>query len=300
MKIIVIFNPWANRGKAQSKQAELESLCQRHGFYLQITQRAGDAQRFAKEAAEAGADIVAAAGGDGTVHEVVNGLCQVENLTSLLGILPVGSGNDLAFGLGIPTRLSLAAERLLNGQTKKVDLAKIEDENGRFQYADNNLGIGFDAQIVIQTESINWPGGFFLYLFATLKTLFQEFRMIPLDITFDGETVQQSTLFLALGVGARGGGGFMLTPFAKHDDDLVDSCLVAEASRLRALTLLPSAINGRHVNVKEVTMRQSKKIIIRSTDPMPIHIDGEVFAYPEDNVKAVTITSIPKALQVRL
>ena len=298
MQVIVIFNPWANRGKAQKKQAEIEEICRQHGFQLYLTEKSGDAQRMAKEAAEANVDVVVAAGGDGTVHEVVNGLCQVEGLQPRFGILPVGSGNDLAFGLDIPTRLSTAAGKIVNGQTKWLDLAKIVDENGRFQYADNNLGIGLDAQIVIQTESINWPGGFFLYLWATFKTLANNFNIIPLNISFDGEQIEQSTLFLALGVGARGGGGFLLTPNAQHDDDLIDSCLVAEASRLRTLTLLPSAINGSHIHVKEVSMRQNKQVVIQSPHPMPIHIDGEIFAYPEDNIRSVTVTSIPKAIEV--
>ena len=298
MRVIVIFNPWANRGKANKKRAELERICEAHGFELAYTQKAGDAQQLASQAAADQVDVVAAAGGDGTVHEVVNGLCQVENVSARLGILPMGSGNDLAFGLGISKELNKAAQQILHGVPKAIDLAKIVDEHGRTRLADNNLGIGFDAQVVIQTESLTWPGGFFLYLVATLQTIVSHFYTLQLNIQFDDETVQQSALFLALGLGFRGGGGFRLTPDAKHDDNLIDSCLVDPVSRLTALALLPSAINGSHTKASFVSMRKSVQINIKSAQPMPIHIDGEIFAYPKDNVKEVTITSLPAAIEV--
>lgn len=301
MRIIVIFNPWANRGGAKKKQPQLEALCREHGFELVCTEKTRDAERLAKEAANKQYDVVVAAGGDGTVHEVVNGLCQSDQRSTRLGVLPIGSGNDLAHGLGIDKDLAKAVQQIKFGTPKAIDLAKIVDENGRFSLADNNLGIGFDAQVVIQTEGITWIGGFLLYLIATLKTFITHYTMLTLDIQFDKEVVQQDALFMALGLGFRGGGGFRLTPDAKNDDNLIDSCTVSPLNQLKALfIMLPKALFGKHTKEKFVAMRKNQKIVIKSTQPMPIHVDGEIFAYPEDNVKHVTITSLPAAVEVMI
>jgi YegS/Rv2252/BmrU family lipid kinase len=299
MKIIVIFNPWANRGGAQKHRSTVEALCRLHQIALTYTQGAGDAQKMAYEAAVSGYDVVVAAGGDGTVHEVVNGLYQAQTKCRL-GILPVGSGNDLAFGLGVPKKLDAAIDRILHGKPTAIDLARVEDENGRFLIADNNIGVGFDAQVVIETESIKRIGGFLLYLIATFRTLIYNFVPYPLTARFDGESVEQNALFVAFGVGRRGGGGFLLTPNASHHDNKVDSCFVRPVSRLQALLIMPSTLNGRHVNQSYITMRQSETITIHSDKPMPIHVDGEVFAYPSDQIHSIMIHSLPNAVHVML
>ena len=115
---------------------------------------------------------------------------------------------------------------------------------------------------------------------------------------FDDEKAAQEILFLAMGVGPRGGGGFFLTPDARHDDNLIDSCMVNPVGRLTMLGMLQKAIKGTHTNSRHVTMRQSQQISIRANMPLPIHVDGEMFAHPQDDVRHVTITSLPAALQV--
>jgi diacylglycerol kinase family enzyme len=95
----------------------------------------------------------------------------------------------------------------------------VEDEHGRFALFDNNLGIGFDAIVVIQTESITRVHGFLMYFVAVLRTIAFYYQTPHLTLDFDGEQVAQQVLFLAMGLGPRGGGGFFLTPDARHDDD---------------------------------------------------------------------------------
>ncbi|MFQ5436932.1 MAG: diacylglycerol/lipid kinase family protein, partial [Anaerolineae bacterium] len=131
-----------------------------------------------------------------------------------------------------------------------------------------------------------------------LETIAFYYRKPHLDIWFDDEPVSQRVLFLAVGVGFRAGGGFLLTPDARHDDDLIDSCLVNPIGRLTMLNMLGNAIKGTHIYSKHVTMRKSKKIVVKSGSPVPIHVDGELFAVPEDNVGQVTITSLPAAIEV--
>lgn len=299
MKARIVLNPTADRGRSRQHKAELVALCQQiDGFELVTTQGPGHAVTLAREAANAGYDLVAAAGGDGTIHEVVNGLVQGDRATTRLGIVPIGSGNDLAYALEAPTDVAEAVRRLQNGRSRRIDLARIEDEYGRYQIVDNNVGIGFDATVVIQTENITRVHGFLMYLLATLHTIAFYYNTPQLNMQFDDEAVSQAALFLTLGVGFRGGGGFLLTPNARHDDNLIDSCLVNPIGRLTMLGMLLKAMRGTHVQSRHVTMRQNQRIVVRSDRPLPIHVDGEMFAYPKDNVRQVTVTSLPGALEV--
>lgn len=299
MKTIVVMNPWANRGGAKKQRALLQTLCKDSGIELVFTERIGHAREIAYEAAETGYELVVAAGGDGTVHEVVNGLYEADGAAAL-GVVPMGSGNDLAFALGIPSRLNEAIDRLRNGKPTPIDLARITDDNGRYRIVDNNIGIGLDAQVVIVSEAIKRIGGFLLYLIATLKTMLYHYIPYRLIADFDDEQFEEDALFVAFGVGPRGGGGFLFNPAANHFDNKIDACIVEMLPRLTALRLMPTTLNGRHIHAKYVTLRQSQTVTIRCDKAMPIHVDGEVFARPEDEVRAVTIQSLPGAIRVML
>lgn len=300
MRTKIIMNPWSDQQRAIDHKAQIETLVKQYGAAdLILTERPGHAVKLARQAADEGYDLVVAAGGDGTVHEVVNGLIQGGKADTMLGVLPIGSGNDFAFGQGLPLDdLEKAVACLFQGAPRLVDVARIEDENGRYKIFDNNFGLGFDAIVVIRTEAINRIHGFLMYLTAVFQTIAFYYQTPHIEAWFDDEKVSQETLFLAMGIGPRGGGGFFLTPDAVSNDDLIDSCLVNPVGRLTMLGMLGKAIKGTHIHSKHVTMRQNKRIRIQSNMPMPIHIDGEIFAYPKDNVRQVTITSLPAALKV--
>ncbi|MFO7538443.1 MAG: diacylglycerol kinase family lipid kinase [Chloroflexota bacterium] len=300
MRVKVILNPWSDRGRAAKLEQQIPVWARQAGGELELvlTERPGHAKQLAREATLAGYDLVVAAGGDGTVHEVVNGLVQGGQATATLGVIPVGSGNDFAFSQGITTNPEAAVQRLFSGQPVTIDLARVEDEHGRFALFDNNLGIGFDAIVVIQTEAITRVHGFLMYFLAVLRTIALYYQTPHLTLDFDNERVAQEVLFLAMGMGRRGGGGFLLTPDARHDDDLVDSCTVDPIGRLRMLGMLGKAIRGTHIHAPFVTMRKNRRIVAQANQPLPIHIDGEIFAYPRDNVRQITVTSLPQALQI--
>jgi diacylglycerol kinase (ATP) len=300
MRVKVILNPWSDRGRAAKLQDQIPEWARQAGGELDLvlTDRPGHAKQLAREATLAGYELVVAAGGDGTVHEVVNGLMQGGQAAASLGVIPIGSGNDFAYSQGIPFDPEQAVTRLFNGQRATIDLARVEDEHGRFAIFDNNLGIGFDAIVVIQTEAITRVHGFLMYLLAVLRTIALYYQTPHLVLDFDGEHVAQQVLFLAMGLGPRGGGGFFLTPDARHDDDYIDSCTVNPIGRLTMLGMLGQAIKGTHVNSPHVTMRKNRRIVVQADQPLPIHIDGEIFAYPRDYVRQITVTSLPQALQV--
>lgn len=299
MPIKVILNPNADNGRGAAQAQQIEDAAQPFGGVdLVLTERPYHAVELAKQAVADGYDIVVGAGGDGTISDVVNGLVQAGNAQTKLGIIPTGSGNDLAWDLGISTDVKTAVSRLFSGETTQIDLARIEDEYGRSRIFDNNLGIGFDAAVVIKTETITRAHGFLKYLLATIHTILFSYQAPHMQLTFDDQTEAQETLFLAFGLGRRHGGGFFITPDAQHDDNLVDSCTVDPVNRLTMVRMLLAVMRGTHTKEKFVTMRQNETIIVKSDRPLPIHADGEIFAYPKDNVRQVTIKSLPAAIEV--
>ena len=301
MRVKVILNPIADLGHGIHKKEIIKSEGEKWGgLDLVVTDRRAHACQLAHEAVSEGYDVIVAAGGDGTVHEVVNGILQDGKSRSKLGVIPIGTGNDFAYAANIPKEIPAAVEHIFRGSIRTIDLAAAVDDRGVYKLFSNNLGIGFDANVIIRMEAITRLHGFPQYIWGVLKTLALDFQPFRIDMRFDDEELMQDTLFVAFGIGARHGGGFMLTPDALHDDDKVDTCTVRPMNRLRALMLLNSAVQGTHVQESEVTMRQSKHIEISSRQPLPIHIDGEVFAYPQDNVYRITITSLPAAIEVMI
>jgi YegS/Rv2252/BmrU family lipid kinase len=299
MRVKVILNPSADLGRGILKKEIIKSEGEKWGgFDLVVTDRQGHASKLAHQAVGEGYDVIVAAGGDGTVHEVVNGMLQDGKPRSKLGVIPIGTGNDFAYGTNIPKEIPAAVEHIFRDHSRPIDLAEVVDDRGVQKLFANILGIGFDANVVIRVEAITRLHGFPKYLWGVLKTLALDFRPFRFDLRFDDEELIQDTLFVAFGIGTRHGGGFMLTPDALHDDDKVDTCTVRPMNRLRALILLNSAVQGTHVQKSEVTMRQSKHIELSCSRPLPIHIDGEVFAYPQDDVHRMTISSLPAAIEV--
>lgn len=299
MRVQVILNPSADNGRGAASRALIEEAARPFGSVEVVpTEYPGHAASLARTAVNEGYDLVVAAGGDGTISDVVNGLVHGTRASTRLGIIPIGSGNDLAWDLGVAMDIETAVSRLFSNEIKTLDLARIEDDLGRYRIVDNNLGVGFDATVVIETERITRLYGFAKYLLATFRTIAFYYDTPRLTITFDDETISQETLFITFGLGRRHGGGFLLTPDADHTDNLIDTCMVDPINRVTMLRTIVAAMKGAHTNKSFVAMRQNEQIIVKSDSPMPIHTDGEVFAYPKDNVRQITVTSLPAAIEV--
>lgn len=299
MRAKVILNPGSGDGRASHLHPRIVDLFSPYARAdAFVTERPRHATELAQAAAAEGYDVVVAVGGDGTVHEVVNGLVRGGRATLPLGVLPVGTGNDFAWGLGMAAEPEEAVRRIFEGQQRTVDLGYIVDDRGRGELFQNNLGIGFDASVVIRTESFRHLNGFPMYLAAVLQSIIRNFQTPRLEMRFDDEQVVQRALFLALGNGPRGGGGFLMVPDAKFDDGMLDSCLANAVGRVTMLSMLTRVMKGTHVTSPHVTIRRNRRFAIKSDLPMPIHLDGEMFAYPRDNVHEVTISTLAAALDV--
>jgi YegS/Rv2252/BmrU family lipid kinase len=299
MRAKIIFNPAADHGRASQLEDQILNWCLEfcQADFVR-TERNGHAYEIARQTVADDYDVIISAGGDGTVHETINGLVQGHQSPINLGIIPIGSGNDYSFGLNLTSDPQKAIERIFTGEPREIDLANVDDGKGRSQLACNGIGIGFDATITIQSQMITRIHGFGMYLLATLRTIAFYYQTPRFQVYFDDQLVSQKALLLAVGLGPRIGGGFYLTPDALFDDELLDSCLVNPVGRATMLQMLPKVMRGTHVTSRHVTMRRSHSIKLASDMALPVHIDGEIFAHPDDNVRTLNITSLPAAVRI--
>jgi len=299
-KIKIILNPMADMGNAWRVARDLRSITEEHGgVEWSGTVYPGHAIELAKQAGRDDYDLVIAMGGDGTVHEVMNGLMQIpENKRPILGVVPVGSGNDFAHGINASTIPNEALRRAINGEPSTVDLGLMTDENGRNVYFDNTLGIGFGATVTIRSHQLPLLRGFLMYLTAVLQTIALDHNPIRMQIETDGEKWEQGVSYLVLCNGTREGGGFLIAPDAKIDDGLLHFAMIKDVSRLMMLRIVPEVMKGTHGRFKEVKMGTCKRFTISANRPLYIHADGEIFTGPGTDLRKVSFEILPNALKV--
>jgi diacylglycerol kinase (ATP) len=285
--LTLIFNPAAGRGQARRCHASLQnSLAQKAQAYgtrcqLLETTSPGEATFLAAQAAKEGCDLIVAAGGDGTLGEVVNGLAQ-SNYTSVLGILPFGTGNDFARCLGIGTDWQKALNVLFEGTTRRVDVghALFEDTGARHLFI-NVAGCGFDALVAQHVNDFRFHRlwrhvrGVPAYLSAVGQELLK-LRAVDLSLECDGQVIQQRAMLCAVANATSYGGGMLVAPDARFDDGEFDICLIKEAGQMEFLRAFPRVFKGTHTSHSKVQMLRGREISLRSEPPLPVLIDGEV------------------------
>jgi diacylglycerol kinase (ATP) len=232
-------------------------------------------------------------GGDGTVQEVVNGILAA-GLSASMGIVPVGTGNDLARSLALPTDPAEAWTAAIGSTTSPMDAALATDGRGRRRWFASAGGIGFDAQVATAMATRRGLGATRAgYLVTTLVEL-RRFRNCRVELTLDGRTEALAVLFVAVANGAYYGGGMHIAPGARANDGLLDVCVVGDISRLTALRQLPNLYRGRHVDHPAVTLHAGvRRIAVDGANGTPVHLDGEPFGS-----LPIEIEVAPAALEV--
>ena len=299
-KVKIVLNPMADMGNAWRVARDLRSITEQHGGVdWSGTVYPGHAIELARQAGEQGYDIVIAMGGDGTVHEVVNGLMQIPaEKRPILGVVPVGSGNDFAHGIGASKNPSQALTRALDGEVATVDLGLMTDEHGRKEYFDNTLGIGFGAVVTIRSHRIPLIRGFLMYLTSVLQTIILDHNPMHMQIETDEQKWEQSVIYLVLCNGPREGGGFLIAPEAKIDDGILDYAMITNVSRPMMFRIVPEVMKGTHGRFRQVRMGTFKKFTLTADRPLYIHTDGEIFSGPGTDIRKVSFEVLPGALKV--
>lgn len=299
-KVKIVLNPMADMANAWRVARDLRSITEQHGGVdWSGTVYPGHAIELARQAGEQGYDMVIAMGGDGTVHEVVNGLMQIpEERRPVLGVVPVGSGNDFAHGLNVSTTPSKALNCALDGKVSTVDLGLMTDEHGHKEYFDNTLGIGFGAIVTIRSHQLPVLRGFLMYLTAVIQTIILNHNAMHMQMQTDNETWKENVIYLVICNGPREGGGFLIAPDAKIDDGILHYAMITDVSRPMMFRIVPEVMKGTHGRFRQVKMGTCRKFSLSSNRPLYIHADGEIFTGPGTDLRKVTFEVLPNALKV--
>ncbi|MGL6096299.1 MAG: diacylglycerol/lipid kinase family protein [Fimbriiglobus sp.] len=294
-RTVVIFNPAAGRGRAKSL---IDMAVQRLSGEVELrpTNGPGHAIELAESATNEGVGRVIAAGGDGTVHEVANGLLRTNRTNMVLSTLPLGSMNDYAHSLGLKTwwREPPPGSQLT---VATVDIGIVRG-GGRERFFVNGLGVGFGGMVTIESRSIRRLRGQALYTLAFLKAGWRHFRQPEMAVEFDGKTLFAPTLALSVNLAQREG-GFPVTPDARLDDGWFDTFHAAGLKRWQLLRYLPALLAGSlpddHPNLRR---NRCRVVRLRSAVPLCVHTDGELFCVPSDEVRTLEIEIMPGRLLV--
>jgi len=301
-KTLFIINPNANLGTAWKQASDLKPIMDEFGG----ADWAGSvypthAVELTKKGVEDGYDLIIAGGGDGTVHEVVNAIMSFpKEKRPALGVLPLGSGNDFSYAVGMDPVPWVALRQIFTGEPKWIDIGEINDDWGRTIYVDNTIGIGFDAIVTIYSHDMPLVRGFLMYLAAVLKTIFLNHNPVGMKVTLDGEkTWEDKLIMLTLCNGPREGGGFMLYPEASQMDGVFNYVTVKEVGRGTMLfRLLPAFMKGTHLPHKKVESGAFQELTLEADAPLYIHVDGEVFAGFTNDLRKLSLKIHHQAIQV--
>jgi len=296
----LIVNPNADLGRAWQKASDLRPIVEEFGGAdWSGTVYPTHAVELARQAALDGYELVIAVGGDGTVHEIINGLMQVPpEQRPKLGVVPLGSGNDFSHAIGMDPRPAFALRQVFTGQPKRVDVGRLLDGHGRQEYFNNTLGIGFDAAVTIRSRNFAMVRGFLIYFIAVLQTIILNHDAPRMQVATDRETWDEEMLMLVLCNGGREGGGFLVAPDARIDDEVLHYAGVRRVSRPMMIRLVPEVMRGTHGNFSQVRMGQFTRMSLQADRPLYIHIDGEIFAGFGVDVRKLDIEIFPGAIEV--
>jgi len=297
-RIKMIINPNADMGNAWRQAADLRPIVEEYGGADWTgTVYPTHANELAHQAGLQGYDLVIAVGGDGTVHEVINGLMRLPaGKRPKFGVVPLGSGNDFAHAAGVESSPDLALKQALTGKPRKIDIGVIEDEHGRKEYWDNSVNIGFGGSVNIYSHSHPRLRGFLMYLVAVLEVMVSRYDVLPMQIVSDGKKWEDELMMLAVCNGPREGRGFITAPGASIDDGFLNFTAVQRVSRPMMFRLIPEFMRGSQGNFRQVRMGKVKKMEIRSSESLTLHTDGETWAGFSSNVHHLKIRVLPKAL----
>jgi diacylglycerol kinase (ATP) len=285
----IILNPYAGRWNAQKKRDEVVNLMKSSGmdFDLVLTQAPNHGTQLAYQAVKNGYHPIISAGGDGSVSEVMNGIVKAaqedHSKPVPLGILPLGSANDLVVNLGLPTDLAGAASTVTGGEIRYIDLGvvdawDVEKKVKKTRYFDNNSAIGLEPTITLIQQRISWMRGSIRYVVAALLGVLKNPQW-NMHLQWENGDYHGPATLVTAGNNPLTGGVFYMAPHADPFDGLLNCVFGFMASRIQILRLLPRTMKAgagnyvEHPAINEINVEWLK---IHTDQPTPLHADGEI------------------------
>ena len=292
----LVFNPTAGRGRAGRLAAAISASLSASGVpNTPIASRAsGDVETATAIAVNEGHRRIVVAGGDGSVHEAVNGILRYDPSVEL-GIIPIGTGNDFAKASSIPLHwehaTALLADRISSGAPSiPIDAGRCNN-----RYFANSAGIGFDARVAAIAADMTLPIGDLVYLLAVFKAMREGIATPNMVLTFGNEVVESELTLASFSNGPWVGGLFHIAPPAHNDDGFLDLVYAEPVSRRRLVTLLPKILRGRHYDEPEVQTASIRKCELVVDAPVVSHLDGEIQP-PQDRFTIEVMTGAIRLL----
>jgi diacylglycerol kinase (ATP) len=285
---LFIVNPAAGAGRAIRAVPELQKALASRDAEVVLTQRPGQASDLARKAAQDGHTPVVGVGGDGTLQEVVNGLMR-DSTAATMAVVPMGTGNDFARCVGLPTDLQEAVKLVYDGTPRTMDLGRC----GQRVFL-NAGGVGFDARVAMTAARMPRAlrRGALPYVLAVLREVVPNASSM-LTIYLDDHVIEQRALMVAVANGRFYGGGMMICPEAVRTDGLLEVCVVGDLTRREVLGLLPKLFSGGHVGHPRVRFYQSREVRVEGPGGTFVQTDGEI----QGDVP-VEFTAVPAAIRI--
>ncbi len=298
-RILIVANPTSGRGRGRRTADAVASCLRRRGVEpaVHYTSGAGDAEGKSREAVldeDTRPACIVACGGDGTVQEVANAIASMRpsigEACPVMGLAPAGRCNDFARALDIPDDPAGIADALVCGEARAIDLGRVND-----RFFCTVATVGVDAAVSSYVDSMRVPlTGTLAYLYGAMRVL-SRYRPRRLRISGDFGVIDRP-LFLASSANTSSyGGAIKIAPDARPTDGRLDLCVIDAVSRLRALTLVPTVLAGRHQGHPEVQFARVRQVHIESDETLELWADGErIGSTPAD------ISVAPGAIRVML
>lgn len=280
MRVKVLLNPYSNRWNARDRWPEAEAALRAAnvGFDLSVSERPDHLVELAAQAVQGGFDTLVVAGGDGSLGEAINGAARGwkpgKKFPVRLGILPLGSANDLADTLGLPRDLRQAAAVIAADRPRPIDLGRCND-----RYFLNNSAAGLEPYVTVKQEKIGWIKGVPRYLVAALQGVMDRPEW-GAEIQWDGGSYSGPLSLISVGNGPRTGGIFFMSPHADPFDGKLTFAYGYRRGRIALLQALPRALKpgpGSFVEMEGMHEVNCTRLAIRLDRPSPVHTDGELF-----------------------
>jgi diacylglycerol kinase (ATP) len=287
----VIFNPAAGKQRAGRRLDQIARQWRGHVDFLPTT-HSGHAVELARQAALDGYPMVVAAGGDGTAHEVINGLMLAQRPDVRFSIIPIGSANDYAHSLGLDHAGTAPPLR-------RVDVGRVREPGGRAKFFACCLGLGLNGAVTWESRRIKRLQGVALYGLATLRAMVYHYRFPTMQMTIDDAPMWETPTLLFTALIGKREGGFVLAPKAEVDDGWLDFVHAGPLSRWEILQFLPRlALFGPPEIYPKIRQGRCRHVKVKSPQPLLVHADGEFFCLPADGVHEIDIDILPGALAV--
>jgi diacylglycerol kinase (ATP) len=272
MKTSIIYNPAA--GSVKDRKTIGEKLQQLSAARIYFTEKEGDATRFAENAIQQGQDLVVAAGGDGTLNEVINGIAPFADRIQI-GLVPLGTGNDFARTLALPGSIEDCIQILRTGKTQAIDLVRVTSDQVRY-FVNVSAG-GFSGTVNEKlTPEIKKTWGPLAYL-RSAAAAFPELRSYRTTVVLDDDPPFEADLYNAIIANGRFvAGGAEVAPEAAADDGLLDLILVLQKPMSEIALVIAQILTGKHLGSDAVVFRRAKKILVHSNPGMWFNVDGEL------------------------